>query len=68
VNTAEADGIGWLAWAWDDNDLGGGSSDNNWFSMTLHGPGYYSTSADLTEYGQVMVPLLQQKAVPATTF
>jgi hypothetical protein len=68
VEACEANGIGWLAWAWDDNDLGGGASDNNWFSMTLKGPGYYESAADLTEYGQVMVPLLQQLAKPATTF
>jgi mannan endo-1,4-beta-mannosidase len=69
VTAAEANGIGWLAWAWDDNDLGGGASDNNWFSMTYAGPGIYTGSASqLTTYGQTMVPLLQKLAVPATTF
>jgi mannan endo-1,4-beta-mannosidase len=55
ITAAEAAGIGWLAWAWDDNDEAGGASDNNWFSMTYAGPGIYNTPADLTDYGQDVV-------------
>lgn len=55
ITAAEAAGLGWLAWAWDDNNLGGGASDNNWFSMTYAGPGIYNTPADLTDYGQDVV-------------
>jgi hypothetical protein len=51
ISAAEANGVGWLAWAWDDNDLAGGESDNNWFSMTYNGPGTYTQPSDLTEYG-----------------
>jgi mannan endo-1,4-beta-mannosidase len=55
INAAEAAGLGWLAWAWDDNDQSGGASDNGWFSMTYAGPGIYNTPADLTSYGQDVV-------------
>jgi mannan endo-1,4-beta-mannosidase len=49
IGAAEAAGIGWLGWAWDDG-LG-----NNSFSMTLNGPGMYTSASDLTTYGQEMV-------------
>jgi mannan endo-1,4-beta-mannosidase len=55
ITTAETNGLGWIAWAWDDNDLGNGKSDNNWFSMTYAGPGIYNVASDLTEYGQDVV-------------
>jgi hypothetical protein len=72
ITAAEANGIGWMGWAWDDNNLGGGASNNNWFSMTLRGPGYYTQASDLTEYGQDMVlnPTygVSVLAKPATVF
>ena len=55
IGAAEAAGIGWMGWAWDDNDLPNGASNNNWFSMTLDGPGMYTVPADLTIYGKEMV-------------
>jgi len=55
ITAAESAGLGWLAWAWDDNNMGGGDSDNDWFSMTYAGPGIYNTPADLTDYGQDIV-------------
>lgn len=55
ITAAEAAGLGWLAWAWDDNDLAAGASDNNWFSMTYQGPGVYNQSSDLTDFGQDVV-------------
>jgi len=55
ITNAEANSLGWCAWAWDDNNLSGGASNNSWFSMTLKGPGTYVTAADLTEYGQDVV-------------
>ncbi|HEX4050523.1 MAG TPA: cellulase family glycosylhydrolase [Steroidobacteraceae bacterium] len=55
ITAAESTGLGWLAWAWDDNNLAGGASDNGWFSMTYAGPGIYNTPADLTAYGQDVV-------------
>jgi len=30
-------------------------SNNNWFSMTLTGPGTYTKASDLTDYGQDVV-------------
>jgi Cellulase (glycosyl hydrolase family 5) len=55
IGTAESSGIGWLAWAWDDNDLSDGRSNNQWFSMTNTGPGIYVDSSNLTEFGQEVV-------------
>jgi hypothetical protein len=55
ITNAEANGLGWCAWAWDDNDLGNGASDNNWFSMTLKGPGTYTQASDLTIFGTDVV-------------
>jgi hypothetical protein len=55
ISTAESSGIGWTAWAWDDNDLSGGLSNNHWFSMTNTGPGIYINSSNLTEFGTEVV-------------
>jgi hypothetical protein len=55
IGAAEAAGLGWMGWAWDDNNLANGASDNNSFSMTLNGPGMYTVASDLTTYGQQMV-------------
>jgi hypothetical protein len=70
IGAAEAAGMGWLAWAWDDNDLANGASDNNWFSMTFDGPGVYNTTSDLTTYGQqiVLSSYGLTRAVKATDF
>lgn len=59
VEACEANGIGWLAWAWDDNNLAGGhTSPTGAFGMTLNGPGLYTQPSDLTAYGQTVVGLL----------
>jgi ribosomal protein L31 len=55
ITAAEANNIGWLPWAWDDNNLAAGASSNSWFSMTLQGPGIYNSAADLTTYGRDVV-------------
>jgi hypothetical protein len=54
ISAAEANSLGWMAWAWDDNDLAGAASDNNSFALTYHS-GTYSSSSDLTIYGQQVV-------------
>jgi mannan endo-1,4-beta-mannosidase len=54
IAAAEANHLGWAAWAWDDNDLVDCMSDNGWFSMTYN-CGTYSKASDLTEYGQQVV-------------
>jgi mannan endo-1,4-beta-mannosidase len=72
ITAAEANGIGWLAWAWDDNNESGGASNDDWFSMTYRGPGIYTQTSDLTTYGQdvVLNPTygLQSLATPASIF
>lgn len=55
IAAAEAHGIGWLAWAWDDNDLPNARSDDRWFSMTYGGPGIYVRPSDLTIFGREVV-------------
>lgn len=55
LSTAEADGIGWLAWAWDDNNLPGARANDAWFSMTYSGPGIYTRPSDLTAFGKEVV-------------
>jgi hypothetical protein len=55
ITAAEANGIGWIPWAWDDNDLQSGMSDDQWFSMTYAGPGIYLQPSDLTDYGRDIV-------------
>lgn len=54
VSTAEANNIGWAGWAWDDNNLASSQADNDWFSMTYN-TGVYTSSSDLTIYGQQLV-------------
>jgi len=54
ITAAEADGIGWLAWAWDDNDLQACQADNKWFSMTYN-CGAYGKPEDLTRFGNDVV-------------
>jgi mannan endo-1,4-beta-mannosidase len=55
IIAAEANHLGWLAWAWDDNNLAGAASNDSSFSMTYAGPGIYDTPADLTIYGKDVV-------------
>jgi mannan endo-1,4-beta-mannosidase len=72
IMAAERAGLGWLAWAWDDNNLPGGRSDDAWFSMTSNGPGQYSQPSDLTLFGREVVlnPVygLGTLAKPASVF
>ena len=53
VELAERHGLGWLAWAWDDNNLAGGTSDDAGFGMSIKGA--YESSADLTVFGRTVV-------------
>ena len=55
IGAAESNGIGWLAWAWDDNNRPQGGSDDHWFSMTYNGPGVYIRASDLTLFGRDVV-------------
>jgi hypothetical protein len=71
ITTVDANGLGWCAWAWDDNDLANGRSDDNWYSMTYQA-GVYTQTSDLTIYGQdvVLNPTygIQALAKPASIF
>jgi mannan endo-1,4-beta-mannosidase len=67
IDTAETNGWGWMPWSWDDNNLANCTSDDNGFSMTIK-CGTYKTSADLTTFGKIVVPILQSTAVKATNF
>jgi mannan endo-1,4-beta-mannosidase len=72
IAAAEANGIGWLAWAWDDNNLPNARADDTWFSMTYAGIGVYTTASDLTIFGRdvVLNPTYGIKALatPASIF
>lgn len=54
ITAAEANGVSWLPWAWDDNNLPGCKADDNWFSMT-YSCGTYTQPSDLTLYGADVV-------------
>lgn len=62
IATAEANGWGWLAWAWDDNNLGGCmSSDVGWFALSNHCGVYTGNDAtELTAFGRFIVPMFRQ--------
>jgi hypothetical protein len=54
VMSAEAHGLGWLAWAWDDNNMANQQSDNQSFDF-VYAAGRYEKQTDLTIYGQDIV-------------
>jgi hypothetical protein len=54
VSAAEQNGLGWMAWAWDDNDQANSASDNGGFALAYH-PSAYASSSDLTIFGQEIV-------------
>jgi mannan endo-1,4-beta-mannosidase len=53
IQTAEKYGFGWMAWAWDDTNQSNQTADNTYFALSYKGA--YSSSADLTIYGQQVV-------------
>jgi mannan endo-1,4-beta-mannosidase len=50
IQAAEAAGLGWIAWAWDDIDHSDCTADNTWFSMT-YTCGVYTAPSSLTWFG-----------------
>ncbi len=54
VSAAEANNVGWIAWAFDDNNLSGPQTNNVWFGMTYQN-GIYNVSSDLTMFGQEII-------------
>jgi mannan endo-1,4-beta-mannosidase len=67
VTYCESKASGWLAWAFDDNNLDNASSDDNWFAFFYQNT-TWNSDADLTIYGRTMIPLLQAKATKASIF
>jgi mannan endo-1,4-beta-mannosidase len=60
VADAERMGLGWLVWAWDDNNLGNcKTSENGWFGMTNNCGTYTGKDSELTAFGRQMVRILQ---------
>ena len=56
VADAQANGFGWLAWAWDDGPCPG---NNYGFSMTNQCSKYTGLDSELTTFGKGIVPLFQ---------
>lgn len=62
IADAEANGWGWLAWSWDDNNLAGCKSDDNGFSMTtLCGVYTGKDDTELTAWGRTIVQALKAR-------
>jgi len=60
ISDAESNGFGWLAWAWDDNNLAACAADDGWFAMTTKCGRYTGQDAtELTEFGRTVVPLFK---------
>lgn len=72
IQQADAHGFGWLAWAWDDNNLSNCSANDQGFGMLTHPCQGYATSADLTAFGKDVIETpnygTKDNAVPATIF
>lgn len=62
IADAEANGFGWLAWAWDDNNMANCQSSDAWFSLTINCGRYTGLDSELTTFGKTIVPLLKQYA------
>lgn len=59
VDNAEAHGVGWLSWSYDDNNLPNCGSNDAWFSWVYNScQTYTGADAQLTSYGKVMRDLL----------
>ncbi len=72
LQEANARGFGWLAWAWDDNNLPGCAANDRSFSLLTHPCRGYASRADLTTFGQEVIENAsygtRATAVPATIF
>ena len=66
VEEAEAHGLGWLSWSFDDNNLPNGMSNDDSFSHSYNGR--YDSPSDLTIFGKTMVEIWNRLATPASIF
>lgn len=68
IGAAEANDLGWIAWAWDDNNQANGTG-VDWFNLQVNVETTYTgQEAQLTPYGQVVVAALAEYATPSTIF
>lgn len=68
IDVAEAHGMGWLSWSWDDNDLADAKCSNNWFCHVFDTVSPSVAASNLTSFGAVMVDRWRALAHPATVF
>lgn len=72
IGAANALEMGWLAWAWDDNNLSNGMANDDWFALVYDSNASQATSTTLTQFGDDVVLNasygLQATAVRATVF
>jgi mannan endo-1,4-beta-mannosidase len=74
IKGAEANGLGWMAWAWDDPAYNPNPSTDFALSMGAQAPygGDYTSTNDLTPFGKIVVETpgwgLKALAVPQTAF
>ena len=64
IAAAESTGLGWIAWAWDDNNLDGCKSNDQWFSMTTQCAAYSGQAAQLTQFGTEIIGRLKTLGAP----
>lgn len=64
IDQAEAHGMGWLSWSWDDNNLANGMSNDDSFSHSYTGD--YNSASDLTDFGKIVVGYWDRLAVRAS--
>lgn len=55
IGAADARDIGWLAWAWDDNNLANSMSNDGWFAMVYDNSATQVTADTLTQFGDDVV-------------
>lgn len=68
VTAAENAGFGWLAWAYDDNNLAGCKTDDNWFGMVRYCATYTGKPTELTAFGLQMLPLFKKYGAMRANF
>ncbi len=65
VGDAEANGWGWMAWAWDANNLANCMADDSSMSMTVRCGAYTGADTDLTSFGREMLGILKSSGATA---
>lgn len=68
IHVAEQNGIGWLSWSWDDNDLSNAKCSNNSFCHVYDTSTASIEPANLTTFGATMVDQWHARAHTASVF